>query len=789
MNFEARCLKLEIKSKNKKVQERTGMLYKLKTIPDFGKGMETFWQDKEYPNPLKMSFDPIKYFITRPRNMNQVFKSMLLPLLLFVLVGCKATAQKFSTHAVKSGETLESIAKQYQVTTENILTYNKEIKKGQDLQPNTILVIPSAGVAVTTTNETGKVIEQEDPIGFTSHRVRKKETLYSISKRYNITEDQIKKYNRELYSSQLKKRMVLRIPKYKRVKPDENTINEEDFELYTVAPKETRWSIAHKYGITIDSMVVLNPVLAEDATYLREGQELRMPKKPGSSVQNQVTELFISYTVPAKMNFYQLEKKFGVRSDEIVRLNPEITERGGLKEGMVIRIPERKVETGEVNTDNFIFYEVKPKQTEFSLTRKLGISYKDLIALNPDLKDGLKAGMVLKLPKDQKGDFEVRNALVLDKINLLDSINVGNRPKIMFLLPFRLDKMDFENKANAKKTIGSRTDVKISLGIYSGALIALDSMAQLGVSVDVKTFDNELALARTRQILLGENLSEYDAIVGPLDKASLREVAVRLSGDRVPVIAPIPADTDLSMSNVFFSYTPDQVLRKRMLDHVQMKRVDENIIVIADSTNSVVKDSILARFPLAKIVPVIEEEKNIGIVRDSLAAKLSEEVENWIFVESANYKLISSVTSILNSFQNALIDPELSKEKVQLRMFTTNKNNAFDNDVISGPHLSNLNFTYPSVYREAGKDSFTKRYRERFGDTPDRYAVRGFDITYDLLLKLAYKKNLMEVSNLIGETEYAGNKFSYEKDVASGYFNQASYIMSFENMRIKEIKD
>lgn len=219
------------------------------------------------------------------------------------------------------------------------------------------------------------------------------------------------------------------------------------------------------------------------------------------------------------------------------------------------------------------------------------------------------------------------------------------------------------------------------------------------------------------------------------------------------------------------------------------KKEEQNIIIIADAANAVARDSILARFPEAKIAEVIEEEKNIGVALDKLGALLSEEQENWVFVESANYKLISSVTSILNSFHNALLDPEKSREKLQLRMFTTNKNNAFDNDVISGSHLSNLNFTFPSVYRETVDNSFSKRYRKRFGDTPDRYAVRGFDLTFDILLKLAYKNDLIAVSKLIGLTEYTGNKFSYEKDFTSGYFNQASYIMSYEDMRIKELTD
>lgn len=731
--------------------------------------------------------------------MNRFFKNTILVLLL-VFVGHIALAQQFVTHAVKEGETLESIAKQYRVTPYNILKFNKELKQNDELSPNTILVIPSglaAGQDASAPAAGKKKLfpeeepqEQIEPLGFGRHKVRKKETLYGIAKRYNITEEEIKRYNRELYSSQLRKKMILRIPKYpeQRGRTERDSILEADFEIYTVAPKETRWSIAHKYGITIDSMLVLNPDLSKITDYLREGQELRLPKIPGSTVENQETQLYISYTVPPKMNFYRLEKEFGVKSDEIVRLNPEIAERGGLKEGMIIRLPEKKLDPDAINTENYIFYEVKPKQTVFSLTRKLGISYEDLLLLNPDLKEGLKAGMVLKLPTDQKGDFEVRNALVLDKINLLDSIDPANRPKLLFLLPFRLDRLNLRDTESVETNIENRNDIKYSLGLYSGALVALDSIAELGISVDVRTYDNQLNLDRTKEVLFRENLLDVDAVVGPLDEQSLKEVAVRTSVHGIPVIAPVPVKSDISLNNVFFSYTSDDILRRRMLQHVTDSLTGQNVVVIADQKNRIVKDSILAKFPMAKVLEVKEEEKNIGINRDKLATMLSEEVDNWVFVETGNFKLISSIVSILNSFNDALLDVENSTEKLKVRMFTTNKNRAFENDVISSSHLSNLRFTYPSVYREVANDKFVKRYRKRFGDTPDRYAIRGFDITYDLLLKLAYKKNLMEASKLIGKTEYTGNTFDYEKDFASGYFNQASYIMAYDNLRIKEVK-
>ena len=41
-------------------------------------------------------------------------------------------------------------------------------------------------------------------------------------------------------------------------------------------------------------------------------------------------------------------------------------------------------------------YEVQPKETLYSLSKKFDIAQGELITLNPDLQDGLKIGMILK---------------------------------------------------------------------------------------------------------------------------------------------------------------------------------------------------------------------------------------------------------------------------------------------------------------------------------------------------------------------------------------------------------
>lgn len=711
--------------------------------------------------------------------MNVVCKYLLL-LLCVLAIGCKAKAQQFSTHAVKRGETLYSIAREYQVSPQELLKYNKEVDPDGTLRPNTILVIPgSAGNAVVNrpaVSDPDSTAREE--VTFRTHRVRRKETLFSITQRYQVTEEEVKRYNPDLYSRPLQRGMVLRIPQFSEGYREAEAL-EELLTTYTVQAKETRWSIAHKYGITIDSLLQLNPGLPRSTSYLAEGQELQVPRLPGSEIEKQESQVYRSYTVPPKKTLFSLSQEYGISREEIIRLNPEILERGNLQEGMKLRLPEKKADTAAVNASNYIFYEVKPKQTEFSLTRKLGIGYPELRALNPELTTGLKAGMVLKLPRERAADLEVKNSLVIDEFDLRDSIDTGNRPRLLVLFPFRLDRLDLTDTEKTQERIRNNNALKYSLGLYSGFLVALDSVADMGISAEVKTFDTQLDANRVRNLLLREDLENLSAIVGPLEPNSIREVAARASELDIPVIAPVPINGEFPLQNIFHTYTEEAELRRRMLDFMKEQVTDQNILVISDQAHREVESEILEEFPAAELVPLREEEENISLDREAFIEALSEEHENWVFLETDNYRIASSVSSILNS---------ANTEETRVRMFTTNRGRAFDHEAISATHLANLKFTFPSVYRDVAPSSFTRRYRQRFGGEPDRYAVRGFDLGMDLLLRLAYKLDLFEAADQIGATRYSGNTFNYIKKLQSGYFNTASYILMYDGLQIREIQ-
>ena len=139
-------------------------------------------------------------------------------LLFFVVLTTAAAAQtSYKSHNVKQGETVFSIAKQYGVTEEAIYRLNPDARKG--IQENNILIIPA---------QDNQQNYSEQVVDFTRHRVKRKETLFSIAQKYGVTVEDIKKYNKQLYSEQLRKGDRIMIPVLTRtvvVTTDNNTGN------------------------------------------------------------------------------------------------------------------------------------------------------------------------------------------------------------------------------------------------------------------------------------------------------------------------------------------------------------------------------------------------------------------------------------------------------------------------------------------------------------------------------------------------------------------------------------
>ncbi|HMB99643.1 MAG TPA: hypothetical protein VKN14_01260, partial [Flavobacteriaceae bacterium] len=163
---------------------------------------------------------------------------------------------------------------------------------------------------------------------------------------------------------------------------------------------------------------------------------------------------------------------------------------------------------------------------------------------------------------------------------------------------------------------------------------------------------------------------------------------------------------------------------------------------------------------------------------------------NLVFLETQNEGFASNVTSILNS----LIQEENFEKRqtgIDIVLVTTKYNSAFESDEVSNYNLSNLQFHFGTAsksYDEDENNTFVKTYLKKYDITPNKKAVRGFDLTMDVVLRLVTSEDLYMSAKNTALTEYVENKFSYKKKLFGGYYNDTVYLVKYQNLKIVEVK-
>lgn len=122
-----------------------------------------------------------------------------------------------------------------------------------------------------------------------------------------------------------------------------------NFVTHTVVKGDTLYSLAKKYGTTVNEIVALNPSI-EDGQSIKIGQTYVMKsdkKLTGKSVAKSQNG-YIEHTVVKGDTLYSLSKRYGTTVAEVVAMNPEITDGQSIKIGRTYKFPAEN--TAEVQT-------------------------------------------------------------------------------------------------------------------------------------------------------------------------------------------------------------------------------------------------------------------------------------------------------------------------------------------------------------------------------------------------------------------------------------------------------
>jgi len=229
------------------------------------------------------------------------------------------------------------------------------------------------------------------PTTGTYYTVKSGDSLWSIAKKYGITVNELKEAN-NLTSNTLSIGQILRIP-----------IEEEDSlsSTYIVKSGDTLYSIARQFNTTVDSIKILNNLTTNT---LRVGQTLRIP---GETEEDTTTEVdYINYTVKSGDSLYAIARNYGVTVNEIKEFNNLTT--NNLSIGKILRIPVAVDQ--EITVTPYIEYTVKSGDNLYSIARNYGTTQQEIMNLNNLTSNLLSIGQVLKIPTSSEGiNYVVKN--------------------------------------------------------------------------------------------------------------------------------------------------------------------------------------------------------------------------------------------------------------------------------------------------------------------------------------------------------------------------------------------
>ena len=521
---------------------------------------------------------------------------------------------------------------------------------------------------------------------------------------------------------------------------------------------------------------------------------------------------YISYTVKKGETIKGIAKRLGIKTKDLLILNPDIG-RKPVPETLIIipnneyqQIEETAIsvennnliivseeipdEEEEEIINNFILHKVEKGDTFYNLTRAYNVSKDQLNQLNPSIDSlGLQLDMLLKIKPIEDEDL-----LVLYR----DTIQENAVVKLAMMLPFRAIEYD---TIDAKDIFKTNRLVNITTDIYLGASVAIDSLKKLGIDIELSVFDTGRKDTKLDSILAVTDFDNIDAIIGPLYSEEVPKVANR-SG--IPVVFPVYSknQTRFSSSKIIKTFADREVHQKALIDHVLANYANENILIIGDSSATSIRNSDLIKSKLLQHDSINEAliiYPNQGYIRkDYIINALKPDVGNWVILATDKRVISSDVINSLISLpveepeeeegeEDKKNDKESDEPEMQIlpedtviKVFGIFKSSQFDK--IDNIKLAKLGFTYTSdTFIDENSPEihlFHKQYLEKNHAYPSYYATKGFDIFFDIGMRLASGKTLKETFKE-GTSYRLESKFEYTRSLFKTSSNQGIYIVEY----------
>ncbi len=551
----------------------------------------------------------------------------------------------------------------------------------------------------------------------------------------------------------------------------------QSYFLHTIEKGQSLYSISSMYGVSKADIIRLNPG-CEDKIYA--GQAIKIPQNKTA----QKSETF--HTIQPGETLYRLTTTYKVSAKAICDANPGLSAEN-FRIGQVIRIPsaaeaiDSTVEAVVTTPEQPIIqpavkprcrdmHKVKRRETIFSVSREYGISEQELIAANPELKNGMKKGQFLCIPYPSE-----KSAVTTPQTDT--NITPPSNSEL-----FRENKETPKSISTIKAALLLPFDDKRMVEYYEGFLMAVDSLKRTGTSIDLYVYDCNKESSSLNNILAKSEMKNMNVIFGPAQQQHIKPLAAFAKKNDIRLVVPFSSKEGEVFSNPFIYQinTPQSYLYSEVYEHFTRQFPNANVILLESSV--VDKDKVefikgLKQELGSKGIPVKTLKENAPV--ETLKAVLRNDKENFFIPTSGNdltlLKIIPQLTLLVRDNPEARIHlfgyPEWQTyTKDHLESFFE-----LDTYFYSSFYTNNLlpaaiNFTH--AYRKW----YSKEMEERY----PKYGMLGFDTGYFFLQGLSKYGSELEKNLPLMDLTPIQTGFKFQRvNNWGGFVNKKVFFVHF----------
>jgi len=562
------------------------------------------------------------------------------------------------------------------------------------------------------------------------------------------------------------------------------TISGVAYYVHIVKKGETLYSVSKAYNVTVEDIIRENPpavkgINEEQVLRIPVREQASAPEKTGPYTHTvRDEEKYVYHILQAGQTIYSLSKLYGVSENDIVNANPGI-EISRLPLNSEIAVPRKDFMTVKqdfaVQDTNYFFHKVVSGESMASIAQKYGMTLRELRRENRNMRFP-QVGDYVRIPAEKRTETEAVVTIVTDTIpepvqvmeaeverplEFTDITNIKGSFDVAVLLPFYLEENSLRTEIDSSRFVKGKRQYRTVtkpqewiynrsnafIEMYEGILLAVDTLVSLGLNVNLHSYDIKSDVNTLQDLINRREFEDTDLIIGPVYSSNLSLISQYAGKRDIPVVSPVRVfdKSPLNGNKSVFLANPSLSAAQDAITEEVIKYSNANFVFIHTDTAGTdvevnnFRNKIIGR--LMQHVPFSEIKFREFIFysrsvfgNDSinrLAHTLSATGDNILIIASEDDPVISETIQEVHA---------LSK-KYSTKLFVYPLIRGLDN--LDAKYLFDLNLLVYSPFwidylREDVK-AFNRKYRQKFLTEPTEtsYAWLGYDIAYYFLSGMA----------------------------------------------------